>query len=111
MKISDQKIQRPLFADFQIHTDGDPDFKKELIGLMIDNLLELSQSFQFSMTAGDFTSFRMAGHKMNSTLGILADDEFLTIVDEIKKNGADEKKALLFNSLCAQIIDSLKASQ
>jgi hypothetical protein len=98
---------RPLFADFQVHTDGDSDFKQELIRLFIGNLAELKQNLD--QVAFDHIGFRDICHKVNSTIYILADKEFIRAVTSVKENGNDQGKRALLNSICLQIIESLEA--
>src|SRR4051812_40145020 len=101
-------MKRPLSVDFALHTDDDADFKKELIDLMIDNIKELRQALSQSRILLDITPYKKACHKVNSTIGILADPEFSMVVDEIKTSVDNGEKVGLFNSLCSQLIESLE---
>jgi hypothetical protein len=103
--------RRPLFIDFNLYTDGDPVFKSELIGMMIANLLELQQALDLSLKRRELSLYHTASHKINSTLNILADQEFITIVKEIKTHSEDEENVVRFNDLCSQIIASLETER
>ncbi|HZY79834.1 MAG TPA: ATP-binding protein, partial [Cyclobacteriaceae bacterium] len=77
-----------------MYTEGNMDFKKELIGHLMRNIEELQTSLQQSVTQKDSTPFQIAAHKCRTTLTMLGDHELLKVVDEVKealehqKNGA-----------------------
>jgi hypothetical protein len=101
--------RRPLFIDFDLHTDGDQDFKNELVTLMIDNVRELQRAYQ-ALAKNGHESFLKAAHKMKSTIEIINDKDLSDIVakfsdaEEVKKSG----NAAVFNSLCDDIVNSLE---
>ena len=41
---NEKMLNRALFIDFDLYAENDPDFKQELIELMIENLHELRQA-------------------------------------------------------------------
>ena len=102
---------RQLFIDFDLYTEDDPDFKKELIELMLRDVLELQQSLQLAVEANDVSMYRNACHKMNSTLTILDDQELLSLVGEIKKDLQNSELTGSFNRICSEIVNSLKMNQ
>ena len=101
-------INRPLFIDFSLYAHDDPDFKQELIALMVKDLQELQSSLQLSMQLNEISLYRKACHKMNSTLNILGDKEFLDIVEEIKLDNTPGEKVAFFTRMCTEIINSLE---
>jgi hypothetical protein len=101
--------RRPLFIDFDIHTDGDQDFKKELIALMIDNIRELQSSFK-SIERNGHESFLKAVHKMKSTIEIINDKDLSELIVRFGNEQEVRKKenVVIFDSLCNQIVLSLE---
>lgn len=105
-------VNRPLFIDFDLHTDGDEVFKKELIALMIENLRELIWAQDRAHQQNDLSFFSKACHKMKPTLVMLEDKEFLDVVSELSDpvlNLDDQKpeRVRKFIMLCEGIIKSL----
>jgi hypothetical protein len=103
--------RRPLLVNFDLHTEGDPEFKQELIVLMIENLRELEQAFELSVKQGDLKIYRMASHKMEVTLGLLGDHEFEEVVNLLKSPDVGRDKIELFRKLSTEIIRSLEAEK
>ena len=104
-------LQRALFIDFSLYTDDDPDFKEELIGLMIENLQELKQAYAQSVDQRDPKIFQKACHKVKPTLSMLADRDLDAVVEDLKNQGADQSQVVIFNKLSAAIMDSLSAEK
>jgi hypothetical protein len=103
-KISTSMAVRPLFIDFDSYTDGDSDFKKELIELMIDNLKELCQVLKQS----DTDSFHKVCHKVKATVVMLDDTELMQLMDDLKVSYSDSDRKELLDKICVAVIDSLK---
>jgi CheY-like chemotaxis protein len=78
------KNLRPLKIDFDLHTDGDPVFKAELIQLLIENITELRQSLGTAMSNTDTQTFLKACHKVYTAVTMLNDPEFQQVVDSIR---------------------------
>ncbi|NOT75352.1 MAG: hypothetical protein HOP08_10510 [Cyclobacteriaceae bacterium] len=104
-------VHRPLYIDFSLYAHGDPDFKKELIKMMVSDLMELQQSLQLSFRFNEISFYKRVCNKINSTLNMLDDREFIDIVEEIKSDNSNEEKAASFNRLCVEIVNSLEANQ
>jgi len=98
---------RPLFVDFKLHADDDPDFKLELIELMIGNLSELRSSLELSRKENNPEIYLRACHKVKVSLTLLNDQEFTDAAEELK-NPSTQARIDLFNKLCDDIIKSLK---
>ena len=98
---------RPLFIDFDQYTDGDADFKKEIIGLMIENLVELQQAVRLFSQNNEAKDFHLVCHKVKPTLDMLADQELSDTVDQLKASGADPLRITLLDKLCGDIAQSL----
>jgi hypothetical protein len=97
---------RPLFVNFDKYTDGDIEFKKELVALMIDNIYELIGSLK--STEQDIQIFLKTIHKIKPTIEMLDDPEFSEHIASVK---AEPGKQILLNSLhniCTDIVHSLQ---
>lgn len=97
---------RPLFINFDQYTDGDNDFKKELVTLMIDNIRELKEALE---TAGqDVQFFQKVTHKIKPTIEMLDDKEFEDLILQVK-TAVDRQPAIAsLQVICSQIISSLQ---
>jgi hypothetical protein len=100
---------RPLSIDFDLYTDGDADFKKELITLMIENLRELQKIQQ----QNDPALFLRVCHKVKSTLDILNDNDLTNVInhlsDAARKNEPSELKHVAqLHTLCEGLVRSLQ---
>ncbi|HEY9005039.1 hypothetical protein [Ohtaekwangia sp.] len=101
---------RPLFIDFDAFTDGDPDFKKEITELMIDNLLEMQQVLAVASKQKDDVAFHKVCHKIKATLEMLEDKELLEIVEILKADVSHAEQAAQLDRVCRDIIVSLQHS-
>lgn len=99
---------RPLFIDFSAYTDGDSDFKKEFIDLIIDNLLELKQAVHLAFQEKDVHLFHRICHKVKVTLHILDDRELLDTVNQLKIIFTDPLRIYFLDKMCTDIIESLR---
>jgi hypothetical protein len=106
-KISESARLRPLFIRFDDYTDGDAGFKKELIELMIDNLVELRQTLRLASQQNDVHLFRRVCHKIKPTLDMLGDRELLDTIEDLKSMTADPLQITLMTQICTDIIESL----
>lgn len=97
---------RPLFVDFDQHTDGDQDFKKELIVLMIDNIKELEQSLKAAEK--DLEIFSKVIHKIKPTLAMLEDPDVNKAIENIKADNDRQAEINVLRKLCAEIKISLE---
>ncbi|MEI9918126.1 MAG: response regulator [Bacteroidota bacterium] len=75
---------RTLKIDFDLHTDGDPVFKAELIQLLIENITELRQSLEAAIGKNDTQVFLKTCHKVYTAIAMLNDPEFTHVVDKIR---------------------------
>lgn len=78
------KNLRPLKIDFDLHTDGDPVFKAELVQLLIENITELRQALSAALSKSDTQTFLKACHKVYTAVTMLNDPEFQQVVDAIR---------------------------
>ena len=102
---------RPLFVDFKLHADNDPDFKLELIELMIANLEELKKSFEQSRQENKPDIYQRSCHKVKVSLTLLNDQEFTDITEKLKSGDVSQDKVDLFNKLCDDLMKSLAAEK
>jgi CheY-like chemotaxis protein len=107
--------KRPLFINFNLYAGGDPDFKKEFITLLIENIGELQQTL-FNRADNAAKVFQTVVHKVASTIVMLCDEEFSEALDEVRAifaiGHSDEGFQLKLNrlsNLCTQVMDSLRS--
>jgi hypothetical protein len=100
--------RRNLHIDFDTYTDGDAEFKSELILLMIDNLVELQGIVQSAAKANDMKVFHGVCHKIKATVEMLADPDLSQTLVELKVTLADASKVVLLENVCSEIIESLR---
>lgn len=108
-------IHRPLSIDFNMYTDGDPDFKRELISHLIGNVQELKLALP-DIDPMTSTHFIKVLHKMRATVAMLNDREFTETLEEIKSFIISsqpleffKRKLASFSGLCDSLIESLVA--
>jgi len=75
---------RPLKIDFNLHTDGDPVFKAELIQLLMENITELRQALNAAIKDKDTQVYLKTCHKVYTAVSMLNDPEFTHVVDKIR---------------------------
>jgi CheY-like chemotaxis protein len=75
---------RPLKIDFDLHTDGDPVFKIELVQLLMENVSELRQSLDTALKQNDPQAFLKTCHKVYTAISMLNDADLTYIVDKIR---------------------------
>jgi hypothetical protein len=103
-----EEYHRPLYIDFDLHTDGDPKFKREFIALLIANLRELHHSWRSAIENNDDALFKLTSHKIKPTLTILNDMELSVLVEELSINMSNIQSNLVFNKLCSSLVKSLE---
>ncbi|HYG04239.1 MAG TPA: response regulator [Chryseosolibacter sp.] len=107
---------RPMRIRFDLFTDTNPDFKFELISLMIKNLREVGFASYKAFYGNESRTFASAAHKVKSTLMLLDDQELSIMVSDLKvcfessmRAEALQPKILRFNLLSESIIKTLAA--
>jgi CheY-like chemotaxis protein len=76
---------RPLRIKFDLYADSEPDFKSELVELMISNVTELQYACYRTFYTGELKLFQTVAHKIKSTLILLDDREFAYVIDDLKQ--------------------------
>jgi PAS domain S-box-containing protein len=76
--------QRKATINIDLYTNGDPEFKRELAGLLVKNIEDLQQQLLLAITAQSAETYSRACHKAKTTLGMLGDDEFTKVIEKIK---------------------------
>jgi hypothetical protein len=99
---------RKLSIDFDLYTDGDPEFKSELIVLMLDNIKELQQSLNNAKENNDAEIFRKTCHKIKPTLSMIDDAEFNDIIEVLKCQINNQNCITVFNSLSNMVLKTLE---
>jgi hypothetical protein len=97
---------RPLHVDFDKYTDGDADFKKELVVLMIDNISELMQCLKSAEK--DTQNFQKVVHKIKPTIEMLEDSELNATINNIKSDVDKNTSIGALGKMCVEIIKSLE---
>jgi hypothetical protein len=110
-RTSTDSARRPLFIDFDAYTDGDPEFKKEITDLMIDNLQEMQQVLGDAIRQNDVVLFQRVCHKIKATLDMLEDRELLDLVQLLKADITNADQASNLDRICGEIIISLHDSK
>jgi DNA replicative helicase MCM subunit Mcm2 (Cdc46/Mcm family) len=106
-EIKGSQGKRQLHVDFDSYTDNDPDFRKELIDHMVENIRELISAHQISAQQKDATLFLKVRHKVKTTLVMLDDKELDILVDNVNGSVINEPKGPSLEELCTEIINSL----
>src|SRR5258706_4939015 len=75
---------RPLAIDFDKYTDGNPNYKYELILLLIGNILELIQSLHIAIDQNNQEIFKNVYQRVKPTLSMLNDEELMNVMEELK---------------------------
>lgn len=99
---------RPLKIDFDLHTDGDPVFKAELIQLLVENITELREALAETIKRSDKQIYLKACHKVYTAISMLNDPEFTHVVDNLRNTMRQQINPNDVNLLAdAKILDTL----
>jgi len=107
---------RTLNIDFDQYTDGDAEFKQELVSLMIDDIGELQKSLGQATASNDPGIFLRGCHKSKTTVEMVNDKELTLLLAEMEEQIIQDKyrrsavlqdKILLFNKLTRVLLKSL----
>ncbi len=113
-KVTTFEKPRRVGVDFDLYTEGDPDFKREFISLMLKNLEELKVALETSVENEDPEVYTKTAHKVRTTVFILGDNELTSLIDELKKyiEAKDFSKVLArqeaFNKLWLRVKEGLE---
>ena len=105
---------QPLSAKIDAFTENDPEFKQELMVLMVQNLRELQEAVEKLLLRSQFPYFEKILHKTKSVLLILDDHGLNTVIEELKvalEKSADivlGEKIKQFKHVSDNIIKSLE---
>lgn len=99
-------------TNLDIYTEGDPDFKRELASHLVKNIQELEEALDESLLTNNPECFGKAVHKVKTTVGMLGDQEFTRIIDELKtminlSQRPDAKRLDTFRGIARELIDGL----
>src|SRR5687767_14405693 len=93
-----------------IYAAGDVEFKRELAALLIKNIDELQQAVQEFISNGNADTYQRSWHKVKPVIGMLGDEEFTAIVEDMsnllqqKDQSSLLQKLDAFKSICKQLI-------
>ena len=106
-----EESNKTLSIDFDVYTEGDDAFKRELVLLMLSNIYEFMQSLQKAIEYNDMGIFRKVYHKIKPTLSIIDDKDFFNLIEELKFETLPSDKRnsniSLFTKFCERIIGGL----
>jgi PAS domain S-box-containing protein len=109
------KLSGKLQTALDLYTEGDPQFKRELAGLLIKSIQELRQALSDSLATRQGDLFIKATHKVRTTVNMLGDEEFSLLIDKIS-HGLSQSTRITsslqqdlsrFEELCLLIIQGL----
>jgi CheY-like chemotaxis protein len=105
-------------ANLDLYTQGDPEFKRELAGLLIKGIEELRSSLEQTLAQNESVIFNKAAHKVKTTVSMLGDEEFSNLVEKINRFFSDPNQKRVtpelqnqfdrFHELCEVIIQGLR---
>ena len=107
---------RPLLIDFDQYTDGDADFKLELISLMVVDIGELQKSLVQATRLNDPELFKKGCHKSKTTVAMVDDKELILLLEDLEIQMAEGKtkgcsvfgeKMVRFNKIAEDLLKSL----
>ncbi len=108
-------LRRPLKINFDLHTEDNPELKKELLSILISNLEELQLGISIIDAQNGYAILVSTFHKVKVAISILNDSEFNQVLEEIRINCLTnnpielfQKKLDFLNLLCEQLKDSLQ---
>lgn len=106
---------RALRIDFDLYAEGDEEFKKELMSMIIKNIQEFKEAFTRTFDQGMPEIFLRAAHKVKVCVSMLNDKEFARTIKEIERDIIANLKwnhcidrRNHFNHLCDAIILGLE---
>jgi hypothetical protein len=85
MKPSRQSDHRTININFEAYGDNDPEFKVELMTLMVENIQELVEAASKSIALSNPQIFKEAAHKTKSTIKLLDDKTFTHEIESLKE--------------------------
>ncbi|GHN02184.1 hypothetical protein WSM22_36730 [Cytophagales bacterium WSM2-2] len=107
-------MRRPLFVNFDLHTDGNADFKDELLPLLISNLEELQEAIVKAGVLSDAKVLRKALHKAKTVTTMLNDPDLNRSAQEINTHCSAGTPVASFQreldylyNICGQVRESL----
>jgi hypothetical protein len=105
-----------LHIDFDKYTDGDLDFQRELVSLIVTDIIELNHCVVHAVRSNAMDALNKGYHKAKTTLEMINDQELTILMDELKEKmtkaavnqisvSEDEIRPLskLFNELATSI--------
>lgn len=71
-------------SSLNLYAEGDPEFKKEIAVMLLQNILELRESLIESVDKANAEIYRSVCHKMRAPLDMLGDEGFSKLAEEIR---------------------------
>jgi hypothetical protein len=105
---SSKTLKKAFFFNFELYTNGDVNFQKELIDILILNLQEVLQSLAEAKDQQETLIYRKACHKSNTTLLMFADPELISTIVDLKTNIHDVQLSSFLTKRSEEIILELK---
>ncbi|RAW03480.1 hypothetical protein [Pseudochryseolinea flava] len=114
MKPARPSDHRTININFEQYGDNDPEFKADLMKLMMENIQELKEAASEAITLSNPQVFRVAAHKTKSTIQILDDELFSLEIELLKETLLSPNQAVAvqkvndFKQLADEILRSLE---
>lgn len=106
---------RKLYMDFDLYTEGDTVFKKELLTLMIKNIQDFQKALADVFVHKTPEIFLRAAHKVKVSISMLNDQELSETLKMIERDivanrSLEHSHGLYsdFNNICDGIVTSLE---
>jgi hypothetical protein len=77
-------INKPMMTQIEDYFKSDPAFARQVLSALVDNLRELRESLDATLTQRDSRVFLAAHHKVKTTLTLMDDAVLLTQTDRIR---------------------------
>ncbi|RAV98718.1 ATP-binding protein [Pseudochryseolinea flava] len=81
----DETDTKDLSTKLDLYADGNIEFKRELAGLIVENLKELQGAIHFIGKTDNLDDLKRAVHKVKTSLAILGDDALTDLVETIRE--------------------------
>jgi CheY-like chemotaxis protein len=104
----------PLAKNFDLHTDGDSTFKRELLISLIENIRELKQSLQISLKTNNSEVFLKTCNKVSTSIDILNSRDLMETIKSLTAHFMNQavvslkEKIILFDNLCDYLVRTLQ---
>ena len=97
-----------MAIDLNPYTEGDDHLKRVLAGLMIEDILDLNQSFHHARIENKPDLYERSCHKVKTTLHMINNAKLQAFSDILKQGSNDMTLIRQFDAACFQVIKNLQ---